>query len=72
MAASDARGDSVPFEVKREAWCVVKILDDDGTVIELKPVLTDVRRTDQRDEQGRPVYRLTAAVVARMATAEGE
>lgn len=67
MAAPPTPGESVAFEVVREAWSAVRLVDDHGTEIELKPVIIDVRRTDQRDEDGRPVYRLTAAVVARVA-----
>lgn len=66
MATPPTPGESVAFEVVREAWSAVRLIDDHGTEIELKPVIIDVRRTDQRDENGRPVYRLTAAVVARV------
>lgn len=57
----------VEFEVVREAWTAVRVHDADGTVLEFKPVITDLKRTDQRDADGCPVYRVTAVVVARPA-----
>lgn len=58
-------GMAVEFELSEEQWCALRVTDD-GTMIYVKPVIVGVRRLDQNDAQGKPIYEIAASIAARV------
>ena len=47
-------GEEVDFKPEAEPWCIYRL--EDGHTVRFKAVVTQVIKTDQRDETGNPVY----------------
>lgn len=52
-------GKSVPFSIEQDGY--VRIRLDDGTLLRARPVIVDVRTTEERSE-GEPVYLIQSFV----------
>lgn len=61
MGQQEVEGSEVTFRSSSENWN--EYLLDDGTVLKVKLVLTDVTRLDQWDTEGNPVYVLRSTNV---------
>jgi len=72
------QGEPVAFEVVLEQWSKIKIVGTQGPLIDVKPVIIEVRRLDKKDSQGRDVYAIMGVIAARVepvrvpVTEEGE
>lgn len=55
--------EDMKFEAKKEDWNTYKLKS--GAIIELKPILTMISRTDKFDERGDPIYFIQSHVVPR-------
>lgn len=55
--------EDIKFETKKEDWNTYKLKN--GVIIELKPILTMISRTDKFDERGDPIYVMQSHVVPR-------
>lgn len=69
------QGDSptpVSFDVPVEHWTRVVLDDDEGVCVEVKPAVVRVRRMPGQDEQGRPIYEVTAFIATRVVPQDKE
>ena len=58
----------VPIDESNEKWTELKL--EDGAILRLKPVVSNVfRMTDQKDDQGRPIYAINSTIA--LITVEG-
>ncbi len=46
--------------------------DDEGVCVEVKPAVVRVRRMPGQDEQGRPIYEVTAFIATRVVPQDKE
>ncbi len=54
-------GERIGFSLEKDEWQVLRA--EDGTVIRVKPVVTDLFKTSEVAPDGTPVYVLRAQVV---------
>ena len=72
MAGHDAALKTVSFDVPVEHWTRVVVDDDEGVCVEVKPAVVRVRRMPGQDEQGRPIYEVTAFIATRVVPRDEE
>lgn len=72
MNGQGGRPTPVSFDVPVEHWTRVMLDDDQGVVVEVKPAVVRVRRMPGQDEQGRPIYEVTAFIAARVVPQDKE
>jgi len=58
-------GNVVEFEVTSEQWSRFRVLDGSNLSVEVKPVVIEMIRTNEKDARGRAVYMVKAVVVTR-------